>query len=152
MELKFSNERLVEQHAMSEVAHEVMITTMRSYESINNTCSQKNMKEKQSWFEKVTLKDCNDDLVLENEVLKQEVERLSKDSTKLKGKIIVQSSQDNHEIMVKKLEKGSTVQNSCNQVHKSNKSKSQAKKIIWIILSASRVPTWHTMLQCAQSS
>ena len=74
------------------------------------------------------MEDCNDDLVLENEVLKQEVERLSQDLSKLKGKSVVQPSQDNRETMVKKLEKGSTVQNSCNLIHKSKKSKSQTKK------------------------
>jgi hypothetical protein len=74
------------------------------------------------------MKDCNDDLIQENKVLKQEVERLSKELTKMKGKSIVQPSQDNRETMVKKLEKGSTVQTSCNQVHKSNKRKPQAKK------------------------
>ena len=61
-------------------------------------------------------------------MLKLEVERLSKDLTKLKGKSFVQSSQDNRETMVKKLEKGSTLQNSSNQANKSNKSKLQAKK------------------------
>src|SRR6185312_15754510 len=71
---------------------------------------------------------CNDDLALENEVLKQEVERLSLDLSKLKGKSVVQPSQDNRETMVKKLEKGSTVQNSCKLIHKSKESKSQARK------------------------
>ena len=74
------------------------------------------------------MEDCNDDLALENEVLKQEVERLSQDLSKLKGKSVVQPSQDNHETMVKKLEKESTVQNSCNLIHKSKESKSQTKK------------------------
>ncbi|RLM85484.1 hypothetical protein C2845_PM04G11540 [Panicum miliaceum] len=68
----------------------------------------------------VIVEDCNDNLVQENEVLKQEVERLLKDLTKMKGKGDVQPSQDNRETMVKKLEKGSTVQSSCNQAHKSN--------------------------------
>jgi hypothetical protein len=46
----------------------------------------------------------------------------------MKGKSIIQPSQDNCETTVKKLEKGSTVQSSCNQVHNSNKSKPQARK------------------------
>ena len=58
------------------------------------------------------MEDYNDDLTLKNEVLKQEVERLSQNLSKLKGKSVVQPSQDNREIMVKKFEKGSTVQNS----------------------------------------
>ena len=61
-------------------------------------------------------------------MLKLEVERLSKDLTKLKGKSFVQPSQDNRKTMVNKLEKGSSVQNSYNPVHKSNKTKPQAKK------------------------
>ena len=60
------------------------------------------------------MEDYNDDLALENKVLKQEVERLSQDLSKLKGKSVAQPSQDNRATMVKKLEKGSTVQNSCN--------------------------------------
>ncbi|KAG2548992.1 hypothetical protein PVAP13_9KG195500 [Panicum virgatum] len=58
----------------------------------------------------------------------QEIERLSQDLSKLKGKSVVQHSQDNCETMVKKLEKGSTLQNSRNLIHKSKESKSQARK------------------------
>ena len=111
-----------------EVAHEVIVAMVKSYKQIDNTCSQNENKEKQSWYEQVIVEDCNDDLALENEVLKQEVERLSQDLSKLKGKSVVQPSQDNRETMVKKLEKGSTVQNSCNLIHKSKESKSQTKK------------------------
>ncbi|PUZ75302.1 hypothetical protein GQ55_1G148700 [Panicum hallii var. hallii] len=128
MELKCSNDMLVESYAVLEIAHEVVIAMMKSCQPINNTFSQNGNKEKQSWFEQVTIEDCNDNLVQENEVHEQEVERLSKDLTKMKGKSVVQPSQDNRETMVKKLENGSTVQSSCNQVHKSNKSKRQAKK------------------------
>jgi hypothetical protein len=128
MELKCSNEKLVESYAMLEVAHEIMIIMIKSYQQIDSTCSHKGNKEKQSWFKQVIVEDCNDNLVQENEVLKQEVERLLMDLTKMKGKGVVQPSQDNRETMVKKLQKRSTVQSSCNQVHKSNKSKLQAKK------------------------
>jgi len=110
------------------VAHEVIVTMVKSYKQIVNTYSQNENKEKQSWYEQVIVEDCNDDLALENEVLKQEVERLSLDLSKLKGKSVVQPSQDNRETMVKKLEKGSTVQNSCKLIHKSKESKSQARK------------------------
>ncbi|KAG2611289.1 hypothetical protein PVAP13_4KG129105 [Panicum virgatum] len=61
-------------------------------------------------------------------VIMQEVEMLSQDLSKLKGKSVVQPSQDNRETMVKKLEKGSTMQNSCKLIHKSKDSKSQARK------------------------
>jgi hypothetical protein len=125
MELKCSNERLVESYVALEIAHEVVIAMIKSCQPIDNTCSQSGNKEKQSWFEQVTVQDY---LVQWNKVLKQEVERLLKDLTKMKGKSVVQPSQDNRETMMKKLEKGSTMQSSCNQVHKSNKSKPQAKK------------------------
>ena len=126
MELKCSNEKLVESYSILAVAHEVMITLMKSCQPIDNTCSQNCNKEKQSWFEQVTMKDCNDSLVQENEVLKLEVERFSKDLSEFKGKSVVQPSLYNRETMVKKLEKGSTVKSSYNQVHKSNNSKPQA--------------------------
>ena len=89
MELMCSKQKLVDSFATLEVAHEVLVTVMKSCVTINNTCSQNDNKEKQSWYEQVTVEDCNDDLALENEVLKQEVERLSKDLTKLKGKSFV---------------------------------------------------------------
>jgi len=126
--LKCSNDQLVDSFVNLEVAHEVIVTMVKSYKKIDNTCSQNENKEKQSWYEQVIVEDCNDDLALENEVLKQEVERLSQDLSKLKGKSVVQPSQDNRETMVKKLEKGSTVQNSCKLIHKSKESKSQARK------------------------
>jgi hypothetical protein len=54
-----------------------------------------------------------------------------KDFARLKGKRIVQPSQDNHEDMVKKLEKGSTMTCfKCHQEgHKSNKCSQQKKKL-----------------------
>ncbi|KAG2642766.1 hypothetical protein PVAP13_2KG243900, partial [Panicum virgatum] len=104
--LKCPNDQLVDSFVNLEVAHEVIVTM----------------------YEQVIVEDCNDDLALENEVLKQEVERLSQDLSKLKGKSVVQPSQDNRETMVKKLEKGSTVQNSCKLIPKSKESKSQARK------------------------
>jgi len=126
--LKCYNDQLVDSFVNLEVAHEVIVAMVKSCKQIDNTCSQNENKEKQSWYEQVIVEDCNDDLALENEVLKQEVERLSLDLSKLKGKSVVQPSQDNRETMVKKLEKGSTVQNSCKLIHKSKESKSQARK------------------------
>ena len=97
------------------------------------------------------MEDCNDDLALENEVLKQEVERLSQDLSKLKGKSVVQPSQDNRETMVKKLEKGSTVQNSCKLIQSQRRASLKQGRKIWIILSTTNAPTWDIMPQCAQS-
>ncbi|KAG2578061.1 hypothetical protein PVAP13_6NG232200 [Panicum virgatum] len=126
--LKCSNDQLVDSFVNLEVAHGVIVTMVKSNKQIGNTCSQNENKEKQSWYEQVVVEDCNDYLTLENEVLKQEVERLSQDLSKLKGKSVVQPFQDNRETMVKKLEKGSTMQNSCKLIHKSKESKSQARK------------------------
>jgi hypothetical protein len=67
MELKCSNEKLVESYAILEVAHKVMITIMKSCQPIDNTCSHNSKKERQSGFEQVTVEDCNDSLVQENE-------------------------------------------------------------------------------------
>jgi hypothetical protein len=57
----------------------------------------------------VIVESCDDNITKENDELKQEVERLMRDLARLKAKSIVQSSQDNREDMVKKLEKGATV-------------------------------------------
>ena len=69
-ELKSSNERRVDSFVTLEVAHEVMVTVVKSYKLIDNTFSQNENKEKHSWYEQVIVEDCNDDLTLENEVLK----------------------------------------------------------------------------------
>jgi hypothetical protein len=59
--------------------------------------------------EDVVVESCNDLIAKENDELNQEVKRLMKDLARLKGKSIIQPSQDNCENMVKKVEKGSTV-------------------------------------------
>jgi hypothetical protein len=63
----------------------------------------------QSSIEHVLVESCNDLIAKENDKLKQEVEKLQTDLYVLKEKSKVQPSQDNHENMVKKLEKGSIV-------------------------------------------
>ena len=70
--------------------------------SCSNPCNEK-------CFEDVVVESCDDLIAKENDELKQKVERLMKDLARLKGKSIVQPSQDNSEDMVKKLEKGSTI-------------------------------------------
>ena len=77
----------------------------------SNSCNKK-------CHENVFVESCDDLIAKENDELKQEVERLMKDLARLKGKRIesnVQPSQDNHEDIVKKLEKGSTV--TCSKCH-----------------------------------
>ena len=68
-------------------------------ESCSNPCNEK-------CYENVVVKSCDDLIAKENEELKQEVERLMKDMARLKGKSIVQPSEDNREDMVKRLENG----------------------------------------------
>ena len=106
-------------------------------ESINNTnhastpCFDKRNPCNEKCFEDVVVETCDDLIAKENDELKQEVERLMKDLTRLKGKSIVQPSQNNRENMVKKLEKGSTV--TCSKCHKeghkSNKCPQPRKKL-----------------------
>ena len=71
-------------------------------ESCSNPCNEE-------CYENIVVESCDDLIAKENDELKQEVERLMKDLARLKGKSIVQPSQDNHEDMVKKHEKGSIV-------------------------------------------
>ena len=60
-----------------------------------------------------------------NEELKEEVERLKRDLIQLKGKCNTQPSQDNHEDMVKKLEKRST--EACIKPHQEGHKSKSAK-------------------------
>ena len=60
-------------------------------------------------YENVVVESCDDLIAKENDEIKQEVERFMKNLARLKGKGIVQPSQDKCEDMVKKLEKESTV-------------------------------------------
>ncbi|RCV20895.1 hypothetical protein SETIT_4G094700v2 [Setaria italica] len=79
----------------------------------------------QSRIEHVFVESCDDHIAQENDELMQEVERIKKDLSKLKSKSQVQPSQDNCEIMVEKIEKGSTVTCSAPQHLKICKSKIQ---------------------------
>jgi hypothetical protein len=78
-------------------------------------------------------------LLKKNDKLKQEVEKLQKDSYVLKEKSKVQPSQDNRESMMKKLEKGSTAAKSTPQQHTmTHKNKIQEKSKIGKIKSQYR--------------
>ena len=127
----------MDSHLMLEIAHEVVVTTVKSYQPhtykctctqvpyilscANNCCSQAS----QPSVEHVIVEICDDSITKENEELKEEVERLKRDLIQLKGKCNAQPSQDNREDMVKKLEKGSN--EACmkphRQGHKSNNGK-----------------------------
>ena len=67
--------------------------------------------------------------LLENNELKEEVEKLRKDVIWLKGEEKAQPSQDNHENMVTKLEKGSNLASSKTQQKNHNSSNVKATKI-----------------------
>jgi hypothetical protein len=106
-------------YALLEAAHEVMATTVKDSQPhtcthaqssidlsyANSCCSQL----KQSYDEHVLVETCNSPIAIENDELKRENEMLKMESSRLKGKGHVQPSQDNHDHMVKKLEKGSIV-------------------------------------------
>ena len=93
----------------------------------SNPCNEK-------CFEDVVVESCDNLITKKNDELKQEVHRLMKDLARIKRKGIesnVQSSQDNRDDMVKKLEKGSSV--TCSKCHKrghkSNKCPQPKKKL-----------------------
>uniref|UniRef100_K3ZDE1 Uncharacterized protein n=1 Tax=Setaria italica TaxID=4555 RepID=K3ZDE1_SETIT len=72
-----------------------------------------------SLFDKFLIESCDDLITQENENLKQEVEKLKMDLSRLKDRSIAQPSQNNRDSMVKKFEKGSTLQCSYNNSIKS---------------------------------
>ena len=118
-EFEYSYEKLADSHAMLEVAHEVVITSVKSYQPLPHTCtcSQASImlscdklccsQSTNTCVEHVVAKSCDDLIAEENYQLKQEVEELKMKMTKLKCKGQVQSFQDNRYDMMKKLEKGS---------------------------------------------
>jgi len=126
---------------MLEVASEVMLNSVKSYESHHHTCTCTQAKfdiscanpcgpkGKTSWYEDVLVESCDELLVQENEDLMQEVKRLRNELINLKGKEQVRPSQDNRDPVVKKLEKGSNVTCSVPKSdHKGSKRKTQKKK------------------------
>jgi hypothetical protein len=122
--LEKSYEKLVDSHVSLEVAHVVMVTTVKSYEPITHTCTCSQVQidltctklccsqASQSSIEQVFVESCDDFIAQENEELMHEVKRLKEEVIKLKGKEQVRPSQDNRDSMVKKLEKGSNITSS----------------------------------------
>ena len=118
-ELEYSYEKLADSHAMLEVAHKVVITSVKSYQPPTHTCTCSQVQislscdkpccfqAKNSCVEHVVAESCDDLIAEENDELKREVEVLKIEMIKLKSKGHVQPSQDNYDYMVKKLEKGS---------------------------------------------
>jgi hypothetical protein len=140
-ELECSHEKLVDSYASLEIAHEVVLSSVKYLQPLTPicTCSFVNnefaciksccIQASQSSIEHVFVETCDDLIAQENDELKQEVEKLKRDLHVLKEESQVQPSQDKRDDMVKKLEKGSTVTNSTPQQHiKIIKGNIQAKK------------------------
>jgi hypothetical protein len=115
--LECSYEKPVDSYATLEIAHEVVLSSVKSIQPLSHTCTcsqvQVNLscandclsQASQSSIEYVFVESCDDLIAKENDQLKQEVEKLQKDLYVLKEKRKVQPSQDNHEDMVKKLDR-----------------------------------------------
>jgi hypothetical protein len=153
--LECSYEKLVDSYATLEIAHEVMLSLVKSIQPPSHTCTcsqvQINLscandylsQASQSSFEHELVESCDDLVAKENDELKQEVEKLQKDLYVLKEKSKVQPSQDNREDMVKKLEMGSTVTSSTPQQYAmTHKNKIQEKSKVGQVKSQYR-PTKH---------
>jgi hypothetical protein len=110
--LECSQEELVESHIMLEVAHEVVVTSVKSSQPLTHslTCtpSQLNVSCTNECAYQASQSSIELNLI-ENVELKEEVERLRKYVIQLKDKEEAQPSQDNRDNMVKKLEKGSNL-------------------------------------------
>jgi hypothetical protein len=114
-----SHNKLMDSHIMLEMADEVVLTNLKSYQPHICTCTQIETilscankccsQESQSSIELEFSGTSNVSHGKENNELKEENERLRRSLTQLKGKCHAQPSQDNHDNMVKKLEKGTTV-------------------------------------------
>jgi hypothetical protein len=135
-----SHENLMDGYIMLNIAHEVVITNLKSQQPHSCTCVQIETilpcantccsPASKSFFELEYLG--IDDIAYQE--LKEENERLRTNLTQLKGKCIAQPSQDNCDDMVKKLEMGTTV--ACTKSLEENvkdlrnvKRKEQKKKI-----------------------
>jgi hypothetical protein len=114
-----SHKELMGSYALLEAAHEVMITTVKYSQPHTYTCAQPSInlsyansccsQAKTSYDEHVLVETCDSLIVSEDDELKRENEMLKMELSQLKGKSHVQSSEDNSDHMVKKLEEGSIV-------------------------------------------
>ena len=94
-ELECSYEKLADSHAMLEVAHEVVITSVKSYQPLSHTCtcSQASImlscdklccsQATNTCVEHVVAESCDDLIAEENDQLKREVEELKIEMIKL---------------------------------------------------------------------
>jgi hypothetical protein len=114
-----SHNKFMDSHIMLEMAHEIMFTNLKSYQPhmctcveietilpcANNCCYQAS----QSSIELEILGISDISIRQENKEIKEEVERIRRSLTLLKGNCHAQPFHDNRDNMVKKLEKGTTV-------------------------------------------
>jgi hypothetical protein len=114
-----SHNKFMDSHIMLEMTHEVVLTNLKSYQPhlctctkietilpcANNCCYQAS----QSSIELEISGISDISITQENKELKEEVGRLIRSLTLLKGKCHAQLSHDNRDNMMKKLEKGTTV-------------------------------------------
>jgi hypothetical protein len=153
--LECSYEKLVYSYGTLEIAHEVVLSSVKSMQPLSHTCTCSQVQidlscandclsqASQSSIEHGLVESCDDLIAKENDELKQEVEKLQKDLYVLKEKSKVQPSQDNCEDMVKKLEKESTIASSTPQQHtKTHKHKIQEKSKVGQVKSQ-HCPTKH---------
>jgi hypothetical protein len=114
-----SHKVLIDLYALLESTHEVMVTKVKNTQPHTCTCALHSIdlswarsyfsQAKPSCDEHVLVETCDDLIASENDELKRENELLKMELSRLKGKGNVQPSQDNHENMVKKFDKGSTI-------------------------------------------
>jgi hypothetical protein len=134
-DLLCSHERLIDSYALLEASHEVMLTMVKFSQphtctfaphSIDLFCSNSCCSQtKPSCDEHVLRETCDNLIASENDELKREIEMLRIKLSRLQGKAHVQPSQGNHDHMVKKLEKGSTI--TCAKLPQINLKKSYQK-------------------------
>jgi hypothetical protein len=114
-----SHKELIDSSALLESAHEVMITKVKDFKPHTYTCVSPSIDLSCANFCCSQAKSSCDDYVLvenydsfianENDEVKRENEMLKMKLSQLKGKGHEQSSQDNRDHMVKKIENGSIV-------------------------------------------
>jgi hypothetical protein len=109
----------MDSYALLESAHEVMVTAVKDSQPHTYTCAQPSIdlscansccsQAKSSCDEHVLVETCDSLIASENDELKRENEMIKMELSRLKANGHVQPSQDNHDHMVKKLEKRSTI-------------------------------------------
>jgi hypothetical protein len=114
-----SHKELIDSYALLELAHEVMVTKVKDSQPHTYTCAPPSIdlscansccsQAKSSCDEHVLVETCDSFIASENDELKRENKMLKIELSRLKGKGHLQPSQDNHDHMVKKLEKGSII-------------------------------------------